>query len=207
MTDEAWDGYVTLAGADPLAVDFDEAAAAPDVQAALPALLRVEREVVAPDEQGQPSPAEARLLATEEDQLTALLARHGTGGRVVARATCRGTRELVVALPTTGAADYVLRKWRRKLERESEVSPLEDGWSFVEAHLLPGPAERAWMAARDAVVDALEAGADPEATFMLKVEGRGPAEFICHRVPLDPFAIAAVLEELPTGTSWSLERT
>lgn len=201
MTDEAWDGYVTFAGADPLVVDFDEAAGSPDLQAALPALLRVEREVVAPDEQGQPSPAEARLLATEEDQLTELLGRHGTGGRLMARATCRGTRELVLALPTPGAADYVLRKWRRKLERESEVEPLEAGWAFVEEHLLPGQAERTWMSARDAVVELLDAGADPQALVRLEVQGQEPAQ-----VALDPFAVAAILAAAPAEAPWRLQR-
>jgi hypothetical protein len=200
MNDGDWDGYVVFAGEDPLAVDFDSAAADVDLRTALPALLRVEVEIVAPDDQGLPSPLEVRQLAYEEQQLTSLLTRHETRARLVARATCRGTRELVVALPEAGRADFVLRKWSRKLDRECAAEVLEEGWTFVDEHLLPGPAERTWMAARDAVVSALEGGADPAARAELVIEGHPT-----RPVPLDPFAIAAALGAGTQGAPWRLE--
>lgn len=188
-----------FAGEDPLLIDFDEAAAAPELRAALGALLRVELEVVAPDARGQPSAPEARQLAVEEEELIALLVRHETGGRLVARTSSRGVRELILALPAPGRADFVLRKWFRKLEREHCATALDEGWSFVDRHILPGPSERVWMAARDAVLRLLEQGTEPSAQASLEIEGR-PAQ----AVPLDPFHIAAELEQAGPSVRWEL---
>lgn len=194
-----WDGYLAFAGEDPLAVDFDLQAEA--LLETCPALLRVELEIVAPDDVGFPAPPEMRLLASEEDELGALLEKHDTGGSLVARTTCRGARELFVALPEAGRADYALRKWGRKLEREVNIDVLGDGAAFLREHLLPGPDELRWMAARDAVVEALESGANPEAGIRLSI---GDEE---HSLPLDPFAIAAVLKEAGDPSGWSLDRS
>lgn len=194
--DEFWDGYAAFVGDDALLVDLDERAIDPASRRELPALIRVEVEIIAPDEQGLPGPAEARLLDREEDRLRDLLEE--VGGWLLARTTCRGIRELFLALPEAGRADFALRKWARKLEQEVTATPLDEGWDFVERHVLPGPAERLWMTARDAVFEALEAGADLEGTGRLVVEGRPDGE-----VPLDPFAIVAALGEEP-GT-WRLE--
>jgi hypothetical protein len=198
-----WDSYVAFCDGDSLVVDIDLATRETRVRGARPALLRIELEIIAPDEHGQPSEMEGRQLDFEQDQLDGLLERHGADGRLIARTTCRGTRELVLALPELGRADYALRKWTRKLERECEVQPLDGGWDFVDQHLLPGQAERDWMEARDAVLQALERGATPGAPSRLLIQGRPALE-----VALDPFAIVAELtrarsEGAPVGT-WTL---
>ena len=187
-SDAPWDSYLAFVGEHPLVVDFQVDADDPDLRAALPALLRVQLEVVAPDEVGQPCPLEERQLDHEQVGLAQLLERHKTGARVVARATCRGGRDLVLALPESGLADFALRKWSRKLERECQVAILEEGWSFVDEHLLPGPSERDWMAARDALLAAAESGGAHEPAVTLIIEGRAPVQ-----VPRDPMAVAAEL--------------
>lgn len=197
--DDGWDGYVAFTGEDPLLVEFQGTAADRSLREELPALLRIEMEVVAPDSQGQPSDIEARHLEYEEKQLVELLTQHDTGGVLIARATCRGTRELVLALPEPGRADYVLRKWSRKLERECAVESPEGGWSFVDEHLLPGQPERTWMTARDAIMNLLDAGADPEGLAILQVEARPDLT-----VPLDPFAVASALTDSPPESPWTI---
>lgn len=202
--DQNWESYVAFQGDAPLVVQIDLAVKQEQLRRDLTDLVRVELEVIAPDDHGQPSEMEDRQLVFEADQLADLLDKHATGGRLIASTTYRATRELVLALPEAGRADYALRKWTRKLERECEIQPLEGGWEFVDRHLLPGQAERDWMAARDAVLEALEQGLVPGAPTRLLIEGQPPRE-----VPLDPFAIAAELaearaEDAPTP-DWQLE--
>ncbi len=202
-TDAEWDGYIAFLEEDALLVDFDTGAKEPGLRDALPALLRIELEVVAPDDRGLPCELEALQMDREQDQLAALLSHHEIGGGIVARTTCRGSRALFLALAEAGLADYPLRKWARKIERECRPTAVDGGWVFFDDHILPGTAEQDWMEARDAVLAALEAGADPEGTASLTFEGDHSVT-----VPLDPFAIAAALGQARIETegplNWSL---
>lgn len=198
--DPSWNEYPAVVDGDPVLIEFDEAAAEPGLREGLRALARIELEIIAPDERGLPSPTEVRALDHEQTQLEELMARHETGGRVVARVTGLGAREVVLAEPEAERAAYVLRKWQRKLDREVAVQLVEEGWSFFDQHVWPGPAERDWIQARDAVADALEQGADPRANARLRLEDGSERD-----VALDPGSIAQVLSTLPAEGSWTLE--
>ena len=65
---------------------------------------------------------------------------------------------------------------------------MEEGWDFIDEHLLPDPAQRDWMEARDAVLPILEAGAHPADAVTLIMVGHPP-----RPMPLDPSVIAAEL--------------
>ncbi|MDA1265459.1 MAG: DUF695 domain-containing protein [Planctomycetota bacterium] len=198
--DPSWNEYPAAVDGDPVLIEFDEAASEPQLREELPALARIEIEVIAPDERRLPSPMELRALDHEQAQLEDLLAKHGTGARVIARVTGLGAREMVLAEPEVGRAGFVLRKWQRKIEREMNVRSAEDGWSFFDQYVWPGAAQRDWIQARDAVADALDQGADPSGSARLRL-GDGSA----LEVALDPGAITEVLATLPEEAAWTLE--
>ena len=168
---------------------------------ACPTIQQVSVELVAPDESGLPWDAELRALQGEEQLLEELLSKHARGSQLVLRLTGGGTRHLMLALATPGLADYALRKWSRKLEREVEVASDPRDWGYLDAYLMPGPTEWTWLGAGQWALVLQESGSREgqltlEYTESLTAELQVALERRGHGCP-QPHQSQIVLEAVP----------